>query len=414
RLGAGGRWFNGLGQIPFHPHVQYLACCDSISRLSAIRFLPGLMPFLRGVPETLGSSPKGLICKDSQFETSSLAFLSDRAPTSPSVFPLFPCCDNVAGDDRAIFPEPVDIKWNSGRVTNGIKTSSHGTEQWRAFTLISQPPSLPGTWRPQYLCLVWHMTLNETLKVKVKPQNCDHCNRHPLEVSLLPPSLDDLYIAQNATISCLVSGMETPHSLEVSWNRGSWGPLVVVSRDPVLQEDGTCNATSILRVCVEEWQAGEEFTCTVKHQDFPSAIVKTIRKVHGQNSVSLRAPSVYVSPPHTEELALQEPTHITCLASGFQPRHILVTWTQQDRPVPQEAYINIGPMQEAGKEERYFIYSKLNVLASEWELGNTYTCVVGHKGLSMTFIHRSVDKSSGKPTAVNVSVILSDTNVTCY
>uniref|UniRef100_A0A674IDF5 Ig-like domain-containing protein n=1 Tax=Terrapene triunguis TaxID=2587831 RepID=A0A674IDF5_9SAUR len=177
--------------------------------------------------------------------------------------------------------------------------------------------------------------LNETLKVKVKPQNCElklpkgdervvypntvnaphypqwlvrelapvqlsagvisalnaascpqpgggNCNRHPLEVFLLPPSLEDLYIAQNATITCLVSGMETPGSLEVSWSRGSGGPLDVVSREPVLQENGTYSATSILRVCVEEWQAGEEFTCTMKHRDIPSAIVKTILKIHGK------------------------------------------------------------------------------------------------------------------------------------
>ncbi|CAM4551842.1 unnamed protein product [Lepidochelys kempii] len=205
--------------------------------------------------------------------------------------------------------------------------------------------------------------------------------------------------------------MEIPGSLEVSWNRGSGGPLAVVSREPVLQEDGTYSATSILRVCVEEWQAGEEFTCTVKHQDIPSAIVKSIRKSH---TVSPRNPSVYIFPPHAEELALRESATITCLASGFRPRAILVTWTQQDRPVPQEAYTNIGPVREAGKEERYFIYSKFNVLASEWERGDTYACVVGHEGLPMTFVHRSVDKASGKPTAVNVSVILSDTDVTCY
>lgn len=130
--------------------------------------------------------------------------------------------------------------------------------------------------------------------------------------------------------------------------------------------------------------------------------------------VSPRNPSVYIFPPHAEELALRELATITCLASGFRPRDILVTWTQQDRPVPQEAYTNIGPVREAGKEERYFIYSKLNVLASEWGRGDTYACVVGHEGLPMTFIHRSVDKASGKPTAVNVSVILSDTDVTCY
>ncbi|CAM5153907.1 unnamed protein product [Eretmochelys imbricata] len=60
--------------------------------------------------------------------------------------------------------------------------------------------------------------------------------------------------------------------------------------------------------------------------------------------VSLWAPSVYISPPHTEDLALRELATITCLSSGFRPRAILVTWTQQDWPVPQEAYTNIGPV----------------------------------------------------------------------
>ncbi|CAM4552206.1 unnamed protein product [Lepidochelys kempii] len=173
-----------------------------------------------------------------------------------------------------------------------------------------------------------------SLDITMSNTGVSNCNRHPLEVSLLPPSLEKLYIGQNATISCLA----------------------------VLQEDGTYSATSILRVCVEEWQAGEEFTCTVKHQDIPSAIVKSIRKSH---MVSLRAPSVYISPPHAEELALRESATITCLASGFQPRAILVTRTQQEQPVPQEAYTNIGPVREAGKEERYFIYSK--ALETSWE-----------------------------------------------
>uniref|UniRef100_A0A8C4YSC4 Ig-like domain-containing protein n=1 Tax=Gopherus evgoodei TaxID=1825980 RepID=A0A8C4YSC4_9SAUR len=349
-------------------------------------------------------------------------------PTAPSVFPPVPCCTKTgnAPPDTSLAclvtgysPSPVEIKWNSGKVTQGVTTFPEVTVSNGRFTqssllIIPARPRQGDT----YQCDVTHQ---ETATTESKNQSSprfssdamsccvSNCNQHPLEVSLLPPSLKNLYIAQNASIRCLVKGLETPGSLEVSWNRGSGGPLAVVSRDPVLQEDGTYSVTSILRVCVEEWQAGEEFTCTVKHQDFPSAIVKTIHKM-----VSLRAPSVYISPPHAEELALRESATITCLASGFRPRDILVTWTQQDRPVPQEAYTNVGPMQEAGKEERYFIYSKLNVFASEWERGDIYACVVGHEGLPMTFIHRSVDKASGKPTAVNVSVILSDTDVTCY
>uniref|UniRef100_A0A8C3IRN6 Ig-like domain-containing protein n=1 Tax=Chrysemys picta bellii TaxID=8478 RepID=A0A8C3IRN6_CHRPI len=307
----------------------------------------------------------------------------------------------------AIFSGPAPFTREPSGLFTSPMTLSPFPKQPLGFAPLRERHSVT-TW-----CLLKYL-LSPALNVASCPQpGISNCNRHPLEVSLLPPSLEDLYIAQNATISCLVSGMETPGSLEVSWNRGSGGLLAVVSREPVLQEDGTYSATSILRVCVEEWQAGEEFTCTV-NQDSWVPTLSINPSLFFMAVVSLRAPSVYISPPYAEELSLRESATITCLASGFQPREILVTWTQQDRPVPQEAYTNIGPIREAGEEELYFIYSKLNVLASEWERGDTYACVVGHEGLPMTFIHRSVDKSSGKPTAVNVSVILSDTDVTCY
>uniref|UniRef100_A0A8D0G603 Immunoglobulin C1-set domain-containing protein n=1 Tax=Sphenodon punctatus TaxID=8508 RepID=A0A8D0G603_SPHPU len=80
---------------------------------------------------------------------------------------------------------------------------------------------------------------------------------------------------------------------------------------------------------------------------------------------------------------------------GFRPRAILVTWTQQDQAVPRESYINIGPICEAGQEDRYFLYSKLSIPASDWLRGDTFACVVGHEGLPMNFLHRSIDKASG-------------------
>uniref|UniRef100_A0A8C0IST0 Ig-like domain-containing protein n=1 Tax=Chelonoidis abingdonii TaxID=106734 RepID=A0A8C0IST0_CHEAB len=408
-------------------------------------------------------------------------------PTPPSVFPLVPCCTKTgnAPPDTSLaclvtgyFPSPVEIKWNSGKVTQGVTTFPEVTMSNGRFTqsslLIIPARSRQGNTnqcdvthqgtisivffrlstlfelvndvslhfsaclrssldptiyltKPSYedviinsghvTCLVlgydsaasritWKVDgqVSSALSYQLvpveifaqpspeclllSPPGVSNSNQHPLEVSLLPPSLKDLYIVQNTTISSLVSGMETPGSLEVSWNRGSGGPLAVVSRDPVLQEDGTYSVTSILQVCVEEWQAGEKFTCTVKHQDFPSAIVKTIRKIHGKNS----AFPLLVWPELLDSVHGSGRATITCLASGFQPRDILVTWTQQDRSVPLEAYTNVGPVREAGKEERYFIYSKLSVLASEWERGDTYACVVGHEGLPMTFIHQSVDK----------------------
>uniref|UniRef100_K7GDB8 Ig-like domain-containing protein n=1 Tax=Pelodiscus sinensis TaxID=13735 RepID=K7GDB8_PELSI len=448
-------------------------------------------------------------------------------PQAPSVFPLFPCCGDIAASPSCevtiaclvtgYFPEPVAVKWNSGTGTNGTKTYPAVVRgSGNAFTLVSQLTVCPcDLERHTYQCSVEHAQSNTKIdvvipnvcevlvppEVRLLPPSCERdtmeqhlelvclllrftpgtakvewlvngekrlpttdlsfgkgtdksytgqsrlnvtkeswktgdvytCKvTHPstgkeyfmqntskclvsspvaVEVFLLPPSLEDLYIAHTASITCLVSGMETHDTPEFSWTRKSGGPLNEVSRVSELQENGTYSATSVLQVCVEEWQSGEEFTCSVKHQDIPSAIVKTI---HKSKEVSLRAPSVYVFPPHAKELALQEWATITCLVSGFQPRNILVLWTRKDKPMPEDAYTNIGPIREAGVEESYFIYSKLRIQASEWQKGDTFSCMVGHEGLPKIFTQQSVDKASSKPTAVNVSVVLSDTEVACH
>uniref|UniRef100_A0A493TKJ6 Ig-like domain-containing protein n=1 Tax=Anas platyrhynchos platyrhynchos TaxID=8840 RepID=A0A493TKJ6_ANAPP len=119
-----------------------------------------------------------------------------------------------------------------------------------------------------------------------------------------------------------------------------------------------------------------------------------------------KAPSVYVFPPPAEELARQETATLTCLASGFRPRDILVTWTQQDRPVASGSFSTFGPQE--GEAGLFSVYSKLSVAAAEWQRGDVFACVVGHDGIPLNFVQKSLDKSTGKPTQVNVSVVLSD------
>uniref|UniRef100_A0A8B9UWT2 Ig-like domain-containing protein n=1 Tax=Anas zonorhyncha TaxID=75864 RepID=A0A8B9UWT2_9AVES len=129
-------------------------------------------------------------------------------------------------------------------------------------------------------------------------------------------------------------------------------------------------------------------------------------------AVSVQAPSVYVFPPPAEELARQETATLTCLASGFRPRDILVTWTQQDRPVASGTFSTFGPQE--GEAGLFSVYSKLSVAAAEWQRGDVFACVVGHDGIPLNFVQKSLDKSTGKPTQVNVSVVLSDADSTCY
>jgi immunoglobulin heavy chain len=62
----------------------------------------------------------------------------------------------------------------------------------------------------------------------------------------------------------------------------------------------------------------------------------------------------------------------------------------------------------------YFAHSILTVPEEEWNSGESFTCVVAHEALPLLATERTVDKSTGKPTLYNVSLIVSDTASTCY
>uniref|UniRef100_A0A8C3BWM8 Ig-like domain-containing protein n=1 Tax=Cairina moschata TaxID=8855 RepID=A0A8C3BWM8_CAIMO len=221
-----------------------------------------------------------------------------------------------------------------------------------------------------------------------------------LDVAILPPSLEDLYIGQNASITCVATN--APQDLRFSWSRSVGTGLEASSGEPEKQENGLYRLTSVLKVCAEEWNSGETFTCSKG----------LLGGSTGRTYSTGRAPSVYVFPPPSEELARQETATLTCLASGFRPRDILVTWTQQDSPVASGSFSTFGPQE--GDDGLFSVYSKLSVAAADWQRGDSFACVVGHDGIPMNFVQKSLDKSTGKPTHVNVSVILSDADSTCY
>uniref|UniRef100_A0A8C3KMR3 Ig-like domain-containing protein n=1 Tax=Calidris pygmaea TaxID=425635 RepID=A0A8C3KMR3_9CHAR len=128
-------------------------------------------------------------------------------------------------------------------------------------------------------------------------------------------------------------------------------------------------------------------------------------------ATSVKAPSVYVFPPPAEELARQEVATLTCLATGFSPADILVTWTQEDQPVAPGAVVTFSPHQDGAT---WTVYSMLRTTVTAWQRGDTFACLVGHDGIPLKFLQKNLDKSLGKATNVNVSVVLADSDVTCY
>uniref|UniRef100_A0A8C0H2F2 Ig-like domain-containing protein n=1 Tax=Chelonoidis abingdonii TaxID=106734 RepID=A0A8C0H2F2_CHEAB len=358
-----------------------------------------------------------------------ILFIFSATPTPPSVFPLVPCCTKTgnAPPDTSLaclvtgyFPSPVEIKWNSGKVTQGVTTFPEVTMSNGRFTqsslLIIPARSRQGNTNQ---CDVTHQG-TATILLKKFPQEgktpgCVPCTPAVLgsldpTIYLTKPSYEDVII-NSGHVTCLVLGYDSAAS-RITWKVDGQVSSAAKTEPPKKNSNGTTSLVSPHPMSLVQWGQGTQFTCKVTTPWASPAPLQRPNVMINQHPLE-----VSLLPPSLKDLYIVQNTTITtitCLASGFQPRDILVTWTQQDRSVPLEAYTNVGPVREAGKEERYFIYSKLSVLASEWERGDTYACVVGHEGLPMTFIHQSVDKASAKPTAVNVSVILSYTDITCY
>lgn len=127
------------------------------------------------------------------------------------------------------------------------------------------------------------------------------------------------------------------------------------------------------------------------------------------------APSVYVLPPPLEELALQESATLTCLMKGFYPNNFFVKWMRNQEPIGAAEYFTSKATKESRlSSEQYFAYSMLTISEQDWNAGDAYTCVVGHEALPLQITQKTVDKNTGKPTTVNVSLVLSDTAKTCY
>ena len=126
-------------------------------------------------------------------------------------------------------------------------------------------------------------------------------------------------------------------------------------------------------------------------------------------------PQVHLFPPPSEELALNELVSLTCLVRGFYPEDVLVRWQHGNEELPPKSYLVSEPLQEPGEGPTTFqVTSVLRVPAETWKQGDRYSCLVGHQALPMNFSQKTIDRMSGKPPNVNVSVIMSEGDGICY
>uniref|UniRef100_A0A452H1Z2 Ig-like domain-containing protein n=1 Tax=Gopherus agassizii TaxID=38772 RepID=A0A452H1Z2_9SAUR len=319
---------------------------------------------------------------------SCILFISLANPTPPSIFPLVPCCtktDNAPPDTSlaclvmGYFPSPVEIKWNSGKVTQGVTTFPEVTVRNGRFTqssllIIPARPRQGNT----YQCDVTHQG-TATTESKKFPQECKTHLLPPASsldptIYLTKPSYEDV-IKNSGHVTCLVLGYDLAAS-RIAWKVDGQVSFAVKTEPPKKNSNGTTSLVSSHPVSLAQWGQGTQFTC------------KVTTPCSGELTQDITMSNTGEEPWHLKgKDKLQVSLTLICEASGFYPAEISISWLKNNSPELKSSYNN-GPVSGS-------VISKLEVSRSRWILGTSYSCLVAHLS-SEGIIARSVNVHTGK------------------
>ncbi|NP_001107683.1 uncharacterized protein LOC548369 [Xenopus tropicalis] len=314
-------------------------------------------------------------------------------------------------------PKSISVKWlqNGKQTTDGVTVEEPTVDKNGGYETTSYISITRKEWdlETTYSCVVEHVD-SGSLQVKnmSKSLMCDtQTPQTNIKVITIPPSLESIFEKKSATLTCLVSNMDNSEDLRsISWFKISGNKeeqLKTTLGNDIYHDNRTYSKEGTATVCADEWNK-DSFVCKVEHTELASVKEVSLSKEKGAPLIS---PSVYVFPPPQEELSLGETATLTCLVKGFSPSDIFVKWVHKNEEVSKNHYTNTNINEELSSNGRktFFLYSLFTIDSRNWKDGDSFSCVVGHESLPLQLTQRSIDKSSGKPTNMNVSLVLSDT-----
>uniref|UniRef100_A0A4W3GAI1 Ig-like domain-containing protein n=1 Tax=Callorhinchus milii TaxID=7868 RepID=A0A4W3GAI1_CALMI len=262
---------------------------------------------------------------------------------------------------------------------------------------------------PTQTIIVKNITKSSALTSLTCPRNCG-CYSH------VPPAsstFNSAELSDNKESICINQGRYT-------YYRGVTAhPSYVLHREPLSVGGNWKSIGPHITQCYREerstflkinisaldWSSGKEFFCVASHDDMPTPIREKTFKLKGEERVYLLLPSA-------EEVSAQQSVTLTCLVKDFAPKEIFVQWTENDQVIDANNYKNTDMLADSA-DRTYSMYSMLSISAEGWGKGTSYSCVVGHETFPLKSLTRSVNKSSGKPSFVNISLVLVDTVNAC-
>ncbi|KAG9336006.1 hypothetical protein JZ751_003265, partial [Albula glossodonta] len=164
-------------------------------------------------------------------------------------------------------------------------------------------------------------------------------------------------------VSCLATGFYPRHINLTMLRDGHPIPEEELILGAVLSNgDGTYQLRRTLSVGAEELRERHHYTCSVTHLTLDNKL-----------DISWERPRVRLlhnTHPETGEM------RVSCLATGFYPRHINLTMLRDGHPIPEEELI-LGALLPNG-DGTYQVRRTLSVGAEELRERHHYTCSVTH------------------------------------
>nr|AAH97629.1 LOC398774 protein [Xenopus laevis] len=323
---------------------------------------------------------------------------------APSVFPLRPCCGSSSSDSHVtigclstgFLPAPVDVKWNSGSITSGLKNFPAVLQQSGLFASSSQLTIPLSDWKAKksFECNVEHKPTSTKVTQKIE------CQDEP-EPEPIKPTVEILQgpcaSSESVELLCLITGY-APSEIKVQWLlNGQVTEISPSNSKPCKEENDTFSSRSKVSVPKEDWNSGDSYTCKVTH---PASHTKTEASTKKCDDTAI-TPKVDVLPPSPKDLLVTKEAKVYCVISRMTSTDDLtVQWSRSDG----KKALAFDSAPEKAYDGTFTVKSTLKISPGDWENKKQFNCKVVHPDLPSP-IEKSIQKSQDPGTEPTITLL---------
>ncbi|XP_030638819.1 uncharacterized protein LOC115819407 [Chanos chanos] len=245
-----------------------------------------------------------------------------------------------------------------GMATQQPKNHDNGTQSVQS--ILKVPAS---TWHAHthISCEFKHFCYNRTLERSISKSKNPKCP----SLKIIRPSDADLASSRDATLLCIITGF-FPSDVIVNWELD--GKRLEKSRftnSPVKSDNAKTaySMHSTLTLPASDQREGD-YSCVVSHESSKQPVISTVNNVYAS-----------VTPSSPSATLLQGPGELVCMAFGYSPSDITITWLLNS-DFEQSDFTVSDPAK--GPDGKFSVFSRLRLLPSDWAPGAVYTCRINH------------------------------------